>query len=1333
MPVSDDVNALSNKDTSYDTPTLPLANHTTAVPPPNPHNTQRVNADSGTTGHYFALKDMNCLRDVKPVEAHKSVTVTMPNGQEITSSHTGKLNYPNITNGNEVHIFKTLWGSLLSIGELCDTGLTAVFTANAVYIVDADNEVVVLSGERDPTTRLWMIALTPITPKNEHIALRQAQAAVWKKSRNSTPPVSDQGQANGASVQKLDNSGDRVEFFSRVFSSMAEPTIMQAIKRNWIKFPGITLRILKQQRHRLRTHESAAGHLDQVHQNHQPSAQPVKEFTPSPEHDLKPTTILTYSYRQEGNHMDATGRYPIISHQGHQYMLIMYSEAGNYIKVLPMKDRSKTSYLKAHKEGLDWYDSRGYKPTFQRMDNETSIEFANHLRTHNIDIDLAPPHMHRRNKAERAIRTWKNHFIATIAGVDPNFPMCAWNELIPQAEMTINMVRISPSHPRMSAWEAIHGSYDFDAHPMAPPGTAITIHEKPSQRKSWSKHGVKGFYLGPAMEHYRCYNVWTSHSGTSRVADTVAWHPHGYQWESYSPLEMITHTVETLSEALKQLANSDTTAATHRQPLKHIAYDIMSNFEALKAVFQPQDNTTQDERVPAAITEDPHAVQRVSAPTATPSAPVQRVPAPTAVATPPRRSERRKHQWLNRPPAHTRIAAAAARAAKTINEARLSYKERRAIMIAERAAGKPVRRERTHSTTPPDTTINWDASPAPRRTYSANQALRKAKSLLAKRASWARWAEAFPDLQLDANGRPFFLNCANTAADLDEKGQKLSMTTALAGPDGHLWLEKHGEEIIRLFTSETIRLIHWHDLPAGAKPAYYNPQVRTKVKDGILKRRVRGTIGGDKVTYDGDTAANTASMQLIKIMLNSVVSDKGAKFMTADISDFYLGTPLPDTVYMRIKLDHIPQAVIDQYDMATYAKHGAVVVAVMKGIYGLPQAGILAQDRLVKHLAAHGYRQAKHTPCLFKHVSNSVTFTLVVDDFGIKYTRDADADHLMTTLRKLYRMTEDRSTQQKYVGITIEHDRKARTIQLSMPGYVQKALTRFGQPKKPGAKSPLTYTPPRYGPEQQMVPDVPDTALQYVDAKTTTFVQEVTGVFLFYSRAVDPTMLTAVNKISSEQAKPTQATLEAVDRLLSYAARYPNAIIIIQASDMQLCVQSDASYLSERGARSRAGAILYFGLTDDGNVNGAIDYISTIIQTVCSSVAEAEYAAIFLAGRETINARNILQDLGYPQKTTPFLCDNACAVGLANNTVKQKRSKAIDMRYHWTRDQVQQGKFSITWEEGAANLADYFTKAHPVHHHINMRHKYVHTPKPLFIKQCARSTRIQHRINYAKH
>ena len=99
--------------------------------------------------------------------------------------------------------------------------------------------------------------------------------------------------------------------------------------------------------------------------------------------------------------------------------------------------------------------------------------------------------------------------------------------------------------------------------------------------------------------------------------------------------------------------------------------------------------------------------------------------------------------------------------------------------------------------------------------------------------------------------------------------------------------------------------------------------------------------------------------------------------------------------------------------------------------------------------------------------------------------------------------------------------------------------------------------------------------------------------------------------------------------------------------------------------------------------------ISVIIPTVAASAVEAEYASSFIVGQAATSIMHTAIDLGYPQHTIHMTSDNSCAVGIANNTVKQKRSKALDMRYHWLRDQVKQRKITIVWKPGAVNLADF--------------------------------------------
>ena len=118
--------------------------------------------------------------------------------------------------------------------------------------------------------------------------------------------------------------------------------------------------------------------------------------------------------------------------------------------------------------------------------------------------------------------------------------------------------------------------------------------------------------------------------------------------------------------------------------------------------------------------------------------------------------------------------------------------------------------------------------------------------------------------------------------------------------------------------------------------------------------------------------------------------------------------------------------------------------------------------------------------------------------------------------------------------------------------------------------------------------------------------------------------------------------------------------------------------------------------------------IAKIIKNVMASAAEAEVAALFLTAQEMVPLRQCLIDLGHPQPATPLKTDNSTAKGIVTGTIKQKRSKAIDMRFYWLRDRVKQGQFNVYWEPGQHNLADYVTKHHPSSHHKRLRPIYMY-------------------------
>jgi hypothetical protein len=127
--------------------------------------------------------------------------------------------------------------------------------------------------------------------------------------------------------------------------------------------------------------------------------------------------------------------------------------------------------------------------------------------------------------------------------------------------------------------------------------------------------------------------------------------------------------------------------------------------------------------------------------------------------------------------------------------------------------------------------------------------------------------------------------------------------------------------------------------------------------------------------------------------------------------------------------------------------------------------------------------------------------------------------------------------------------------------------------------------------------------------------------------------------------------------------------------------------------------------------NGAIHIVSSIMRKVLSSATEAKVGACFHNAQDACPLFVTLKEMNWPQPPTPIQVDNSCAHGIINDTVKERRSKAIDMRFYWVRDRVCQGHFRVLWQPCKSNLADYFTKHHSPKHHREMRPNYLHEPQ----------------------
>ena len=183
-------------------------------------------------------------------------------------------------------------------------------------------------------------------------------------------------------------------------------------------------------------------------------------------------------------------------------------------------------------------------------------------------------------------------------------------------------------------------------------------------------------------------------------------------------------------------------------------------------------------------------------------------------------------------------------------------------------------------------------------------------------------------------------------------------------------------------------------------------------------------------------------METIKTHWNSVVSTPNARYCTGDISNMYLCSTLNDAEYFRFPIHLIPPNIIAHYKLQPLIYNGYVYAQIKKAWYGLKQSGKIAYSDLVAHLKTSGYHKAPRTKGLFLHDTQDISFTLVVDYFGIKYTNKNDVNHLITSVRAKYPFKVDWEAKQ-YICMHLKWEYIKQTVRVSMNGYVKQALKEF--------------------------------------------------------------------------------------------------------------------------------------------------------------------------------------------------------------------------------------------------------------------------------------------------
>ena len=457
--------------------------------------------DTGTTGTFFQL---DTTQSSNPTS--NPVSVQVSNGSTISSTHQGTVSLPHLPpNAINSHLFCDITANLLLVGQLCDLGCTAVFDDKQA-VITKDNHVV-LQATRSLQDRLWHATVT-----------HQA---------NNTQEV-DPVRHIASYVVKHQTVEDRINFLHACAGYPVPSTWCKAIDNgNYATWPNLTSKAVR--RYIKPSIPSIKGHLDQERQN--------KKSTKTTDNN---DALLSNAKQEERSHnvfikdieitgkifTDQTGRFPVPSIEGYKYVMILYDYDSNSVRGVPMKSRSKEEMVRAYQDHHAYLVKRGLRPKLQRLDNKASSLLQDFMAEEDIDHQFTLAASHQRNAAERAIRTWKNHFIAILAGTDPNFPLQLWAKLLLQTNLTMYLLRNSWINPRLSAYAQLEGQHDFNRTPLGPLGTKVIVHEMPHKRGSWTPHGLEAWYIKPAMHHYRCYEVYIPKTRATRVSNTLVWLPH---------------------------------------------------------------------------------------------------------------------------------------------------------------------------------------------------------------------------------------------------------------------------------------------------------------------------------------------------------------------------------------------------------------------------------------------------------------------------------------------------------------------------------------------------------------------------------------------------------------------------------------------------------------------------------------------------------------------------------------------------------------------------------------------------------------------------------------
>lgn len=1244
---------------------------------------------------------------------------------------------------------------ILSVGKLADHSAISVFDSDKwtlydekSFSVSPEAKTIAIGVRNKETGGLYIM---------DNVQLNKAEELQIVAEEQPTPDI----LAVLASINtyygtvKLQSTADKVRFFHSVFAHPTFNAFHSALVNHLDAIIPVTAKEAAE--NPPKTVATARGHLHNLAQgiaSTKPKTQAAIEGN-----DDDRNTIP--GFREEANvplpagntdwyvhlsgriAMDATGKMHVQSYAGHSALFILYHPASNYIRAVPFRSKSEISRLMCalYAEQIQL----GHTVTNLYIDNEIDNAARAYLTGYGVKINNVAPYCHRANPAERAIGTFKDHFIALLSGRDPACPLAYWSEAVTHAEVTLNLLRAGPG--KMSAYEAYwNRKYDVSQYPLLPWGTRCEAYVPDALRTSFEERSTPCFYVGASYANYRSHRLISTDLNKKTsvfVRQQIVAFPHDVPFPKWSEAHDIKQRVTDLANTFKKLNGDSVQAINTAEALRAYADAIVlpdrttpveaftSGTGRIRWLGRQRVDTVTGQVVEELEAEENDMNYPNSAAAQNPSTKASNNDTVTAAQTQKEPDRRLSDVDRTLPESKTE---------SKIEEEPAAPDQGLPVMHSDTIAseGAIANTQALPNVSEGDIDANEAPNHIPSGAYRTRaQAREDARQQLLNNLSKGEGGYDKLDIIVDLEKmmqteepevkeekwhvvqgkyRKIYSRFSKTyrrarryqgkhkyqlSVLKEDDHKKMNMRKAMSTPDAELWKTAHGEELDRYIAMPGLHLLMPGERPFGCRA---RPVVLVLEHKTDKARRVRAAFNGSPMRGDNREEQYTqfsSDIDTKKIFWAALATNGklGVRHCTMDIAAFYLHdrNHLPRVEHLLFPAAYLPDSYKAKY--ASYiGDDDMILFECTQAVYGMYDAGSIAGKVLAETLVAADYYEVGNQSCMWRSKrpgEELVYFNINVDDIDFMGLPSAGhKERLLQVLESVgYKVshTSFDDDVQHFCGYQIVHDSKANTVMVSMPGYVDNMLKTFGMENVQVQKHPYRYSPPAFSAKQPPVPQDDSTELNAAQIKE---LQQKLGKLHWYC-GICYEIVTKVSKIASEQSRPTFKQLNDINHVIAYLAGRKNTALFFKPSNMQLYTESDASFASESKSKSRIGGVFLLGGygTDGLPINSPIGVFSKLADCHPDSAAEAEYVACHDVVKKGTHLRFTLDDFGFPQtKATENRSDNECAVGMTNDLVMDRKTKHIDRRYHWTRHEVKKGTFKVIWYKGSTNLADFFTK-----------------------------------------